>query len=183
MATPLAHEVAAHPSVDYVVVDRGERALPAPLDALRDGEDVATRRQPGLPGQPRQDQPDRDPLSRRRPRRPALPENRPVPASSGGDIRYLRQVYALGCPYQCTFCTIQTIGRRPGYFPIERVLREIRAYRAHYGAHHNIYWGDETFALHPERTLELLDALDREGDVPIRLADTTQLRHRRSGPA
>ncbi|OWV11565.1 radical SAM protein [Micromonospora wenchangensis] len=165
VATPLAHEVAAHPSVDYVVVDRGERALPALLDALRDGRDVATvgnlvyRDSHGRTSRTAIRYPDVAPADL------PFPKIDLFPASSGGDIRYLRQVYALGCPYQCTFCTIQTIGRRPGYFPIERVLREIRAYRAHYGAHHNIYWGDETFTLHPERTLELLDALDREGDV------------------
>lgn len=85
--------------------------------------------------------------------------------SAGGDIRYLRQVYALGCPYQCTFCIIQTIGKRPDYFPVDRVLEEIRAYRAHHGSHHHIYWGDETFTLHPQCTLELLEALGREGDI------------------
>lgn len=74
-------------------------------------------------------------------------------------------MYALGCPYQCTFCTIQTIGQKPRYFPVERVLAEIRAYRSHYGQHHNIYFGDETFTLHRDHTLELLAALRAEGDI------------------
>jgi anaerobic magnesium-protoporphyrin IX monomethyl ester cyclase len=43
------------------------------------------------------------------------------------------------------------------------VLAEIRAYRAHYGEHHNIYFGDETFTVHPERTLALCEALEGEG--------------------
>ncbi|MBQ1076382.1 B12-binding domain-containing radical SAM protein [Micromonospora sp. C31] len=164
-ATPLADEVAAHPSVDYVVVDRGERALPALLDALRDGQEptpvgnLVYQREDGTTRRTATRYPDVAPADL------PFPKIDLFPRSSGEDIRYLRQVYALGCPYQCTFCTIQTIGRRPGYFPIERVLREIRAYRAHYGAHHSIYWGDETFTLHPERTLELLDALAREGDI------------------
>lgn len=58
-----------------------------------------------------------------------------------GDIRYLRQVYGLGCPYNCGFCTIQTSNRKPDYFAIDRVLAEIRAYRRHDGASHNVYWG------------------------------------------
>jgi radical SAM superfamily enzyme YgiQ (UPF0313 family) len=45
------------------------------------------------------------------------------------------------------------------------VLWEINAYRSHYGAHHNIYFGDETFTLHPERTMDLLAALARQGDI------------------
>lgn len=163
-ATPLAERVAAHRSVDYVVADRGELALPALLDALGAGRGVegvgnlVHRRPDGTIA--------RSPL-----RYPALaaadiplPKVDLFPPEAGLDIRYLRQVYALGCPYQCTFCTIQTIGRKPEYFPLERVLEEIRAYRARYGEH-NIYWGDETFTLHPERTLELLDALEREGGI------------------
>src|SRR5882672_4092966 len=42
MATPLHREVANHPSVDYVVFDRGEYALPALLRALRSGDELAT---------------------------------------------------------------------------------------------------------------------------------------------
>jgi radical SAM superfamily enzyme YgiQ (UPF0313 family) len=87
------------------------------------------------------------------------------PRDTGLDLRYLRQVYRLGCPYKCNFCTIQTIGRNPDYFPIERVLAEIRAYRAHYGTHHNIYFGDETFTVNRERTLDLCRALEGEGNV------------------
>jgi radical SAM superfamily enzyme YgiQ (UPF0313 family) len=165
VATPLAERVAEHRSVDYVVVDRGERALPALLDALAAGRGVEAvgnlvRRRPDgtvvrsllrYPDMAVGDIP--------------MPKVDLFPPDSGLDIRYLRQVYALGCPFQCTFCTIQTIGRKPGYFPVERVLEEIRAYRDRYGKHHYIYWGDETFTLYPERTLELLEALEREGGI------------------
>lgn len=173
VATPLAEEVARHDSVDYVVVDRGEIALPDLLDAL--AADDATE----MVGNLVHSLPDGS-VARSRIRYPvmapediAFPKVDLFPPAVGGDIRYLRQVYALGCPYQCTFCTIQTIGQKPGYFPVDRVLSEIDAYRGRYGKHHNIYWGDETFTLHPERTLELLVAL--EGDGTIRYDCQTRL--------
>ncbi len=164
-ATPLAHEVAVLPFVDYVVADRGEIALPALLDALRNRGDVTTvgnlvyrasgdaavQTMPQYPHMPVADIP--------------FPKIDLFPPDTGEDIRYLRQVYALGCPYKCTFCTIQTIGRKPDYFPIDRVISEIRAYRSQYGNYHNIYWGDETFTLHTERTMALLTALENEGDI------------------
>jgi radical SAM superfamily enzyme YgiQ (UPF0313 family) len=83
----------------------------------------------------------------------------------GEKLRYIRQNYAIGCPFKCSFCTIQTIGRKPGYFPIERVLKEIEAYRNHYGKHHNIYFGDETFTLNKEKTLEICEALKAHGNI------------------
>jgi radical SAM superfamily enzyme YgiQ (UPF0313 family) len=164
-ATPLCEKVAADPSVDFVVHGRGEYALPLLLDALRgaidleevnslcwrrpDGEVVKSRGvYPWMP-----------------------PELLPFPKVDlfepdiGQDLRYLRIVYSLGCPYTCSFCTIQTIGRKPSYFSIDRVLAEIRAYRARYGRHHNIYFGDETFTVNTPRTLALCEALEREGNV------------------
>ena len=164
-ATPLAHQVAALPFIDYVVTDRGEIALPALLNTLDSRGDVAAI------GNLVYRAPDntvvRTPLSY--PHTPVrdipFPKIDLFPPDTGRDLRYLRQVYALGCPYQCTFCTIQTIGKRPEYFPIDRVLDEIHAYRSRYGQHHNIYWGDETFTLNPERTMALLTALQREGDI------------------
>ncbi|MBS2532042.1 B12-binding domain-containing radical SAM protein [Catenulispora sp. NF23] len=165
VATPLADRVARHPSVDFVVVERGETALPALIDALAQGRGVD-----GV-GNLVHRLPDGR-IARSGLRYPDLsaadippPKVDLFPPDAGQDIRYLRQVYALGCPYKCTFCTIQTIGQKPEYFSIDRVINEIRAYRERYGEHHNIYWGDETFTLHPERTLELLTALEDEGGI------------------
>ncbi len=166
VATPLCEEVASHPSVDYVVSDRGEYALPALLRALENGgeaiAEVGNLTYKRVDGQ----------VVTNAHHYPYMPVHEiPFPKidlfdpSVGEDIRYLRQVYALGCPYQCPFCTIQTIGRKASYFPIERVLAEIRAYRTYYGEHHNIYFGDETFTLHSGRTLELLNALKQEGNI------------------
>lgn len=164
-ATPLHGLVAAHPAVDYVVTDRGEYALPALLDTIGRGDDVSTV------GNLTYRTPDGE-VRTSRLRYSAMstaqipfPKVDLFPPSAGENIRYLRQVYALGCPFKCSFCTIQTIGRKPDYFAVERVLDEIHAYRDRYGEHHNIYWGDETFTLHPKHTLTLLNALAAEGGI------------------
>lgn len=165
VATPLHRQVAAHPSIDYVVFDRGEYALPALLKAIENKTDVT--KVGNLTYKTSDGQVVTNPL--RYPWMPVseipFPKVDLFPQEVGEDIRYLRQVYALGCPYKCSFCTIQTIGRKADYFPIERVLAEIRAYRSHYGEHHNIYWGDETFTLHSGYTLELCAALKEEGNI------------------
>jgi anaerobic magnesium-protoporphyrin IX monomethyl ester cyclase len=165
VATPLHEKVAAHPSVDFVVRDRAEYALPHLLSAIQGRRDLSHvgnlsyRSSCGnvmssgfrYPWMPVEEIP--------------FPKVDLFPSDVGLDIRYIRQVYALGCPYKCQFCTIQTIGHKPSYFPIERVLSEIRTYRAHYGMHHNIYFGDETFTINLRRTMALCDALEHEGDV------------------
>ena len=164
-ATPLHKEIAAHRSVDFVVRDRGERALPTLIRALHNRTDISQVKN----------------LSFRKENGEVVtnPELYPwllvndipfpkidlFPADVGQDIRYLRQVYALGCPFKCSFCTIPTIGRKPNYFSIDRVIEEIYAYRSHYGAHHNIYFGDETFTVDRTRTMELCDALRADGTI------------------
>jgi anaerobic magnesium-protoporphyrin IX monomethyl ester cyclase len=163
VATPLQREVAAHPAVDFVIAGRAELALPALLDGLRRG-DVSQVQQlghkdahgdvvvhPGVyPILPPSELP--------------FPRVDLLPAELGPSLRYLRIVYGLGCPYVCSFCTIQTIGQSTRWFPVERVIREIRAYRARYGPHH-VYFGDETFTLRPDRTRALCQALALEGDI------------------
>ncbi|HWP44618.1 MAG TPA: radical SAM protein, partial [Blastocatellia bacterium] len=165
VATPLHREVAEHPSVDYVVYDRGEYALPALIKTLESKGDISKVGNLSYKGA--DGKVVTNPL--KYPYTPVneipFPKVDLFPRSVGEDIRYLRQVYALGCPYKCSFCTIQTIGRKADYFAIDRVLAEIRAYRAHYGEHHNIYWGDETFTLNSQRTLELCAALEAEGNI------------------
>ena len=165
MATPLHREVAKHPAVDYVVYDRGEYALPALLKTLQTRGDITKV------GNLTYKTPDGEVFTNAlRYPYPSV-EHIPFPKidlfspTVGQDIRYLRVVHALGCPYKCPYCTIQTIGRKADYFPIERVLAEIRAYRSYYGEHHNIYFGDETFTLHPDHTIELCAALEKEGGV------------------
>jgi anaerobic magnesium-protoporphyrin IX monomethyl ester cyclase len=165
VATPLHRQVAGHPNVDYVVIDRGEYALPELLKAISRRGDIT--KVGNLTYKNSNGEVVTNPKVY--PRIPVneipFPKIDLFPTSAGEDIRYLRQVYALGCPYKCSFCTIQTIGRKADYFDIDRVLAEIRAYKSYYGEHHNIYWGDETFTLHPGRTLELCAALEAEGGI------------------
>jgi anaerobic magnesium-protoporphyrin IX monomethyl ester cyclase len=165
MATPLHREVASHPSVDYVVFDRGEYALPALLKALRSECKITTIGNISYKDRERE-------IITNEIRYPYAPVNEIpfpkidlFPPSTGAALRYIRIVHALGCPYKCPFCTIQTIGRKADYFAIDRVLSEIRAYKEYYGEHHNIYWGDETFTLDTTRTLELCAALETEGNI------------------
>jgi len=165
MATPLHEEVASHPCIDYVVFERGEYALPALLKSLQIGsalDDIGNLSYKNSAGG----------VVTSKTHYPYIPVNKIpfpkvdlFPSSIGNSLRYVRIVHALGCPYKCPFCTIQTIGRKADYFPIDRVLAEIRAYRGYYGEHHNIYWGDETFTLDLPHTLELCSALEAEGNV------------------
>jgi radical SAM superfamily enzyme YgiQ (UPF0313 family) len=151
--------------VDYVVYDRGEYALPDLLEAIESRGDISKV------GNLSYRAADGTIVTNQRRYPYTLIEDIPFPKidlfprSVGNDLRYLRQVYALGCPYKCSFCTIQTIGRKADYFDIDRVLAEIRAYKEYYGRHHNIYFGDETFTVHAGRTLELCAALEAEGNI------------------
>jgi anaerobic magnesium-protoporphyrin IX monomethyl ester cyclase len=164
VATPLRLEVAAHPAVDYVVHDRGEYALVALLKALEAGKSPLTV---GNLCFKRSKKVVTTPLVYPFPPVAEIPFPKVdlFEPDIGHDLRYLRIVYGLGCPYECDFCTIQTIGRKASYFAIDRVLAEIRAYRSHYGNHHNIYFGDETFTASKRRTLDICSALEDEGNV------------------
>lgn len=165
VATPLADELATQPCVDYVVSGRGEYALTELVSALNSGSSLDS-----VGGLVYQQIPD-GPVIRNTPGRHLSLADLPFPkvdlfpSSAGENLRYIRQVHSLGCPYVCTFCTIQTIGQRPSYFSPERVLAEIRAYRERYGQHHHIYFGDETFTLYPEKLADLFSMLTREGDI------------------
>ena len=164
VATPLWRSVLSHPCVDFVVRGRGEVALPALVDALVNGKDLWTVgnlsfKERGEIVSGRYQYRSLDPAEIAAPRISAFGPD------AGQDIRYIRQNYALGCPFTCDFCTIQTIGASPSYFPVSRVIAEIRAYQEHYGQYHHVYFGDETFTLNTDRTLELCQALAREGDI------------------
>jgi radical SAM superfamily enzyme YgiQ (UPF0313 family) len=165
IATPLHKQIAGHPSVDFVVHGRGEYALPDLLDAiigrmeLNKVGNLCYRLPSGTVSKTLHTYPWMLPAEL------PFPKVDLFPPEVGEDIRYLRQVYGLGCPYRCQICTIQTIGHKPVYFSPDRVLDEIHAYRAHYGSHHNIYFGDETFTINSKRTYEICSALQADGTV------------------
>lgn len=167
IATPLHEQVAQHQAVDYVIRDRGEFALPQLLHHLSSEETLSNVKNLTYKSKNESGK-----LHINKELYPYIePKDLPFPLfdlfpkTTGDKLRYIRQNYAIGCPFKCSFCTIQTIGRKPGYFPIERVLAEIKAYRSHYGDHHNIYFGDETFTLDTKKTIELCHALQKEGNI------------------
>ena len=65
-----------------------------------------------------------------------------------------------GCPYRCTFCATANTGYR--MHSISRVIEEMKLLVEKYGAK-EILIRDDTFTLSKKRTLELCDALIKEG--------------------
>ena len=167
MATPMHRELVRDPAVDFVVRGAGDYALPQLLRSIERGEPELDRvgnltyldRQ-GVVRTSEVDHP-----------RGIDPAVMPMPkvdlfdGMEGKGLRYLRVVHALGCLSSCDFCTISTIGRRPEYFPVDRVVAEIKAFQDYYGPaiaqdyRHTIYFGDETFTEDPAKTLALLSEL------------------------
>ncbi len=165
VASPLHEQVARHPSVDYVVVGKGEYALPHLLYAIQHPESIEEVGQLTYRNR-------RGDIVVHKRAYPLMPLNELpfpkidlFPRDYGENIRYIRQVYADGCPFRCAFCSAPGHGRRPSYFPIARVLSEIAAYRSYYGEHHHFYFGDLTFTYNTERTLALCDALKAQQGV------------------
>lgn len=165
IATPLHKTIIQNPNVDCIVVDRGEYALPKLLNSIKNGEtfnNVGNLTYKGNSGEVISS-------SIRYPNFPlhSLPNPKInlFPKEAGASLRYIRHVYGLGCPYECSFCTIQTIGQSPSYFPIDKVISQIFDYNNYYGKHHHIYWGDETFTLNKKKTLELCAALKEVGSI------------------
>jgi anaerobic magnesium-protoporphyrin IX monomethyl ester cyclase len=164
VASPLHEEVACNKHVDFVITGRGEYALPALLLGLRTGNMttcgnltygtdssnvvISPLTYPNIP-----------------PSQLPFPNVGLLPSTLGPYLRYIRLNYGIGCPFKCSFCTIQTIGRKTEYFPIQRVLDEFDAYRAVYGNHHSIYFGDETFTIDKKKSLDLCTALEERGNV------------------
>ena len=179
VATPMHRTLAREPVVDFVVHGRGELALPDLLEAIDGRRDIGTvgnltfREENGQVTENLQVYPWVQAADIPYPAVDLFPQE------LGSFLRYIRINYALGCPFKCSFCTIQTIGQKPDYFPIDRVLQEIRDYQNHYGRDLHIYFGDETFTHNTRATLALCERLNDEGityDIQTRL---TSARNRR----
>lgn len=168
IATPLSDKIIKDPNIDYIVVDRGEYALPELLDSIFfDKQKNISELRNVVYYDSKVDKIFES--SSKHP--PMLPKDLPFPyydifpKELGKRLRYIRLNYGLGCPFHCAFCTIQTINQATNYFPVSRVIEELRAYRSHYGKDHIIYFGDETFTLDKHRTFEVCDALEKENVI------------------
>jgi anaerobic magnesium-protoporphyrin IX monomethyl ester cyclase len=115
ISTPLHKQVASHPAVDYVVRDRGELALPALLKSIATSDDITRVKNLTYKDKEKQLFSSSDTYPYLEPKAIPFPYYDLFPKSVGDNLRYIRQNYALGCPFRCSFCTIQTIGRKPGY--------------------------------------------------------------------
>lgn len=89
--------------------------------------------------------------------------------------RYKRMVIPVetsrGCPYNCEFCSVaQMFGRRMRFRPIEETVEELKL-NAPLGR--TVFFVDDNFAAHPERTKKLLQAIVDSG---MRLRWSAQVR-------
>ena len=157
-ASSLKESLIQSPYIDYIIFGRGEIALPNLLKKLPNIENynnlgnIACKTKTGVfiseflhPAIAMNKLP--------------LPYLEIIPKEYGQDLRYLRIVHGLGCPYKCPFCSIQTIGQKTCYFSVHRTLSEISMYKNYFGKHLNIYFGDETFFSDEKETRKLLETV------------------------
>lgn len=95
--------------------------------------------------------PDRD-LIKMRLYRPSVSYYRRLPAYT--------MITTRGCPYRCTFCATAMTGYRMHSVP--RVVEEMKLLVEKYGAR-EILIRDDTFTLSKKRTMDLCDAITKEG--------------------
>ena len=170
-ATPLivgGHTAAAYPQpfaragIDAVVLDDGERAVPAIADAIVAGrglQDVPGLSVHGASGWTRTAAPADD----------FVLDHVPLPARS--HVRPWRRQYAClahrpawlvetarGCPFRCSFCSIWQLHARSVR---ERSIASVCDDMAAVGDH--VFVADDLFWYHPARSLELAHALRRRG--------------------
>jgi radical SAM superfamily enzyme YgiQ (UPF0313 family) len=162
------HTAAAYPApfltagVDAIVVDDGERAMPAICDALERGDALTTV--PGLA------LPSADGVARTPGERGTLAlDEVPLPARS--HVAAWRAQYAClahrpawlvetarGCPFRCSFCSIWQLHARAVR---ERSIDSVCQDMATVGDH--IFIADDLFWYHPARSLELARELRKRG--------------------
>ncbi|MCK6445799.1 MAG: radical SAM protein [Planctomycetes bacterium] len=75
--------------------------------------------------------------------------------------RFATVLTDYGCPYQCTFCVISTLGFQTR--PVEDVLEELDELRAR--GIREVFFLDQTFGVQKARALELCEALAQRGDL------------------
>jgi radical SAM superfamily enzyme YgiQ (UPF0313 family) len=151
------------PGVSAVVLDDGERALPALCEALERGAPLDS-----IPGLALPD--DAGGVRRTAGERGTLPlDEVPLPARS--HVARWRKQYAClahrptwlvetarGCPFRCTFCSIwQLHARAVRERSIDSVCRDMASVGDH------VFIADDLFWYHPARSLELARELLRRG--------------------
>ncbi len=92
----------------------------------------------------------------------------PLPDRRIFDMRaYLRRDYetvlmtARGCPSRCSFCSTTQMGRRYRFHGVQHVVDEFEEL-LDFGFT-SFFIGDDTFAAHPKRTIEICDEICRRG--------------------
>lgn len=75
--------------------------------------------------------------------------------------RFATVLTDYGCPYQCTFCVISTLGFQTR--PVEDVLEELDSLRAR--GIREVFFLDQTFGVQRARALELCAELERRADL------------------
>jgi len=162
------HTAAAYPQpfsragIDAVVLDDGERAVPAVADAIAAGRplsDVAGLAIPGAGGWVKTPEP------------ATIFELDEVPLPARGHVRPFRRQYAClahrpawlvetarGCPFRCSFCSIWQLHARSVR---ERSIQSVCDDMAAVGDH--VFVADDLFWYHPARSLELAHALRKRG--------------------
>ena len=163
------HTAAAYPEpfmtagVTAVVLDDGERALPAVCDAIERGQPLTSVTGLALPG------PDGGLLRTEGERGTLVLDEVPMPARH--HVGSWRKQYAClahrptwlvetarGCPFRCSFCSIwQLHTRTVRERSIDAVCRDMASVGTH------IFIADDLFWYHPERSLELAHELRRRG--------------------
>jgi radical SAM superfamily enzyme YgiQ (UPF0313 family) len=151
------------PAVSAVVVDDGERAMPAVCAALEAGVPLAT-----VPGLALRDRDGRVVRTEGEVGTLVLDE---VPLPARHHVESWRRQYAClahrpaylvetarGCPFRCTFCSIwQVHARTVRERSIDAVCRDFATVGDH------VFIADDLFWHHPSRSLELAGELRRRG--------------------
>lgn len=100
-------------------------------------------------------------------------------------------ITSTGCPYDCKYCsTVKFNGRRVSYFPIDRVIADLKRLMAMYGTN-GFNFLDDSFTFNRKRMMEICDRILEEGldihwtcNTRVDMVDEAMLRHmRRAGCA